>query len=273
MRHRYSLAFLTVFDLDPGEAVRVAAAAGYDLIGLRMLPAAPTEGSYPLMTDDGVLAETAAALADTGLGVADVEIVRLKPDTEVAAFAPFFARAERLGARNVLVAGDDPEETRLTASFAALARLAAGHGLTVDLEAMPWTRVPSLTVARRVAEATGEPNAGVLVDALHLDRAHTGLDEVRDLPRRLVNYVQFCDGPADYDPSDAGLIAVAREARLMPGEGGIDLAGLARAIPRDAVVSIEIPNFELARRMDGAARARLALERTRAVVDAALAAT
>ena len=77
-------------------------------------------------------------------GVADVEIVRLKPETDVAAFAPFFARVERLGARNVLVAGDDPEEARLTELFAALARLAAGHGLTVDLEFMPWTRVPNL---------------------------------------------------------------------------------------------------------------------------------
>ena len=58
---------------------------------------------------------TAAALKDTGVGVADVEIVRLKAETDVADFTPFFARAERLGARNVLVAGDDPEEARLTA--------------------------------------------------------------------------------------------------------------------------------------------------------------
>lgn len=271
MSHRYSLAFLTVFDLGPVAAVRAAAAAGYDLIGLRLLPAAPTEGAYALMTDDAVLAETAAALKDTGVGVADVEIVRLKAETDVADFTPFFARAERLGARNVLVAGDDPEEARLTERFAALARLAAGFGLTVDLEAMPWTAVPSLAAARRIVAAAGEPNGGTLVDALHWDRAHSTLEEVRALPRSFVNYVQFCDGPADYDPSDAGLIAIAREARLMPGEGGIDLAGLARAIPRDAVISVEIPNHALARRMDGAARAKLALDKTRALVEAALA--
>lgn len=271
MTHRYSLAFLTVFDLGPAEAVRAAAAAGYDLIGLRLLPATPTEGRYPILTDDAVLAETAAALKETGIGVADVEIVRLKPGTEVAEFAPFFARAERLGAKNVLVAGDDPEEARLTESFAALARLAAGFGLTVDLEAMPWTRVPSLAVARRIVEAAGEPNGGVLIDALHFDRAHSSLDEVRALPRRLMNYVQFCDGPAEYDPTDSGLIYIAREARLMPGEGGIDLAGLARAIPRDAVISVEIPNHALAQRMSGAERAKRALQKTRAVVEAALA--
>jgi sugar phosphate isomerase/epimerase len=272
MPHRYSLAFLTVFDLGPVEAVRVAAATGYDLVGLRLLPAAASgEPDYPIMTDDRLLAETAAAVRDLGVGVADVEIARLKPETEVAAFAPFLARAGRLGARNVLVAGDDPEEARLTERFAALARLAAGHGLTVDLEFMPWTRVPNLATARRIVEAAGEANGGVLVDALHYDRSETTLAEVAALPRQRVNYVQFCDGPADYDPSDAGLIEVARRARLMPGEGGIDLAGLARAIPADAVISVEIPNEALAKRLGPTERAALALRTTREVVEAAAA--
>jgi sugar phosphate isomerase/epimerase len=272
MTHRYSLAFLTVFDLGPVEAVRAAAAAGYDLVGLRLLPAAPGEPDYPIMTDDRLLAETAAALRDTGVGVADVEIVRLKPETWVRAFEPFFERAERLGARNVLVAGDDPEEARLTERFAALARLAREHGLTVDLEFMPWTKVPDLAAARRIVEAAGEPNGGVLIDALHLDRSGSTLAEVRALPRGRTHYVQFCDAPADYDRSDAGLIDVARRARLMPGEGGIDLAGLARAIPPDTVISVEIPNHALAARMAAAERAALALRKTRALVEAALAA-
>jgi len=270
MAHRYSLAFLTVFDLGPVEAVRAAGAAGYDLIGLRMLPAAPgTEAAYPLLTDDRVLAETEAVLRDTGVGVADIEIVRLKPETEVAGFAPFFERGRRLGAKSVLVAGDDPEEARLAESFGRLARLAAGFGLTVDLEFMPWTRVPDLSTALRIVEAAGEANGGVLVDALHYDRSATTLAEVAAMPRSRVNYVQFCDGPRDYDRSDAGLIEVARRARLMPGEGGIDLAGLARAIPGDAVISVELPNHARGARMDGAERAALALRATKAVVEGA----
>jgi sugar phosphate isomerase/epimerase len=271
MPHRYSLAFLTVFDLGPVEAIRAAAEAGYDLVGLRLLPAAPTESAYPILTDDAVLAEAQAALKDTGVGVADIEIVRLEPETDVATFAPFFERGRRLGAKNVLVAGDDPEEARLTESFARLARLAAGFGLTVDLEFMPWTWVPNLAIARRIVEAAGEPNGGVLIDALHFDRSGTTLGEVGAMPRERINYVQFCDGPKDYDPSDAGLIEIARRARLMPGEGGIDLAGLARAIPGDTVVSVEIPNRALAERLDARSRAALALRTTKAVIDAALA--
>jgi len=265
--HRYSLAFLTTFDLGPTEAIRIAAETGYDLVGLRLLPAAPGEPDYPILTDDRVLAEARAALAETGVAVADIEIVRLKPGTDVAGFAPFFERGRRLGARNVLVAGDDPEEARLTESFARLARLAAGFGLTVDLEFMPWTKVPDLATARRVVETAGERNGGVLIDALHLDRSATTLAEIRALPPERINYVQFCDGPSDYDPSDAGLIEVARRARLMPGEGGIDLRGLACAIPGDAVISIEIPNHALAGWMGPKQRAALALRATRAVVE------
>lgn len=267
MGHRYSLAFLTTFELGPVEAIRVAAGTGYDLVGLRLLPAAPTEPDYALLSDDGLLAEAAAALADTGIAVADIEIARLKPETDVASFTRFFERGQRLGARNVLVAGDDPDEARLTDSFGGLARLAAGFGLTVDLEFMPWTRVPNLAAARRIVEAAGEPNGGVLIDALHFDRSDTTLADVRALPRERINYVQFCDGPRDYDRSDAGLIEVARRARLMPGEGGIDLAGLARAIPDDAVISVEIPNHALAERLTAKERAALALKATRAVTE------
>lgn len=267
MGHRYSLAFLTTFDLGPVEAIRTAAATGYDLVGLRLLPAAPTEPDYPILSDERVLADAIAALDDTGVAVADIEIVRLKPETDVATFARFFERGRRLGAKNVLVAGDDPEEARLTESFARLARLAAGFGLTVDLEFMPWTKVPDLSAARRIVEAAGEANGGVLIDALHYDRSTTTLAEVAALPRDRVHYVQFCDGPKDYDRSDAGLIHVARQARLMPGEGGVDLAGLARAIPGDAVISIEIPNHALAATLGPAGRAARALATTRAVVE------
>ncbi|MGE4219261.1 MAG: sugar phosphate isomerase/epimerase family protein [Alphaproteobacteria bacterium] len=266
MARKLSLAYLTIFDADPVSAVRIAAETGYDMVGLRLLPSSPGEVLYPLMTDDALLREVAVALRDTGVEMGDVEIARLGAQTDVAAFTPFFERAARLRARHVLVAGDDPDERRLADSFAALARLAASFDLTVDLEFMPWTQVRDLAAARRIVEAAGEPNGGVLVDALHWDRAKSTAAEVRDLPRNRVNYVQLCDGPAHYDPSDEGLIAVARGARLNPGEGGIDLHALAAAIPADATVSVEVPNRERAQTVDARRRAADALAATRAIL-------
>jgi sugar phosphate isomerase/epimerase len=267
--HRLSLAFLTLFDCEPVEAIRIAGETGYDMVGLRLLPAAPTEAPYPLMTDRAVLRQTVAALGETGISVGDVEIARLKPDTSISSFERFLDYAAQLGARHVLVAGDDPDHSRLTGTFAGFCRLARNCGLTADLEFMPWTAVPNLATARAIVEAAGEPNGGVLVDALHWDRSGGTTEEIRALPARLVNYVQFCDGPADYDRSDEGMIRVARSARLNPGEGSIDCVSLAAAMPDGVTISVEVPNHELARALSPKTRAEAALAAARRVLEAA----
>lgn len=109
MSHPMSLAFLTILDVGPVEAVRIAAATGYQMVGLRILPAAARdEPDYPLMTDDRLLAEVVAAMNDTGVTIGDVEIIRLKPQNDWDLFARFVARCAALGARHVLVAGMIP---------------------------------------------------------------------------------------------------------------------------------------------------------------------
>ena len=270
MAHPLSLAFLTAFELGPVEAVKTAAAAGYDMVGLRLLPAAASgEGDYPLLTDEALLREVMAALRDTGVALGDMEIIRLKPANDWDQFARFCARSQALGARHVLVAGDDTDMPRLTASFARFAELAGQHSLTADLEFMPWTAVPDAASALAIVQAADQPNGGVLVDALHWDRSNTTLAEIAALPRARLNYVQFCDGAKPYDPSTEGLIRVARGERLMPGEGGIDLIALAQIIPEDITISVEIPHRALASKLDALGRAEMAIAATRAILRAA----
>lgn len=270
MTHPLSLAFLTTFELGPVEAIRIAAATGYQMVGLRILPAAASgEPDYPLLSDDRELAEVRAALADTGVAVGDVEIIRLKAENDWDLFARFCERCEALSARHILVAGDDTDRARLTDSFARFCQIAAPHRLTADLEFMPWTAVPDLQAALSIVEDAGAANGGVLVDALHYDRSATTLDQIGALPRNRVNYVQFCDGAVPYDPSDEGLIRIARGERLFPGEGGIDLIGLARVIPADVTISVEIPHRALATKLDAEARAAMAIEATRGILRAA----
>jgi sugar phosphate isomerase/epimerase len=266
--HPLSLAFLTVAELGPVEAVRVAAETGYQKIGFRILPAGG-EAAYPLLTDDALLRDVVGALADTGVATADVEIVRLGDACDWDLFDRFCDRCAALGAAHVLVAGDDPEPGRLAASFARFAALCDGRGLTADLEFMPWTAVPDLAAARAVLDAAGSATAGILIDALHFDRAGVTLAEVAALPAERVHYVQFCDGAKPFDPSTEALVRVARSARLFPGLGGIDLVGLARAIPGDATISVEMPNHDWARRIDARGRAAMAREATFAVLRAA----
>jgi sugar phosphate isomerase/epimerase len=56
---------------------------------------------------------------------------------------------------------------------------------------------------------------------------------------------------------------------MFPGEGGIDLVSLTRAMPTDIAISIEVPTTELARTMNAEARARRALAATKRIIDAA----
>ena len=74
-----SLAALTVLEVSPLEAARIAARCGYSHIGLRPVAATPTEPHFPILDDRRLSAELARVLAGEGIGVLDVEIVRLVP--------------------------------------------------------------------------------------------------------------------------------------------------------------------------------------------------
>lgn len=264
--HIYSLAYLTSAPMAPPDAVTLAHKLGYQAIGVRIAPAAPGGDFSPLATDPAMLRETLRRIEDSGVPVFDVEIARLKADFKPEHFAAFLETAGRLKARAILVAGDDPDEARLTDSFASFCRAAAPYGLTADLEFMPWTAVKNATAALRIVTNAGEPNGRVLVDALHAARSATTLDDIASLPRHLLSYAQLCDAPAGIPKTDEELIHTARCARLLPGDGGTDLRGLVRALPNDLPLSLEIPNDEWLPKLGAEEWSRRALAAARRIV-------
>lgn len=241
MTYRYSLAHLSAQRLPPVQLIEVAANAGYDHVGLRLLAPAPGIPAYPLMDDPAAMRDTLARLRDTGLSVWDIEIVRLNPDFRAAAFLPFLEVGARLGARAILVvAGDDRDTARLAQSYAEFCAAAQDFGLSANLEFTPWTAVPDAAAAVAMLRAAGTPaNARILVDAIHVERSATTLDEVAALPVEWQNYAQFCDAPAGIPEDPAEILRQARYQRLLPGEGGIDLQGLLHALPQDIVLALE----------------------------------
>jgi sugar phosphate isomerase/epimerase len=238
----YSLAHLTALALPPPRLIEVAARTGYHKVGLRLAPAAPGGRAYPLMRDARLLSETLARASDLGIGVFDLEIVRIGAGFRASDQLAFFEAGARLGAKAMLVAGDDEDEARLAASFAALCEAAAPFGLSADLEFMPWTKVPDARTALRIVAAAAQPNGGVLVDSLHAARSATSLADLAAIPRSCLHYVQICDAPGEVPATTEGLIHAARCERLLPGDGGIDLTGIFSALPADLPVSVEIPN-------------------------------
>ena len=175
MNRIYSMAYLTGSSFEPPEMIEAAASLGYGAVGLRLLPAAPGGAVQRLIGDADALRETRARIADTGIGVFDVELIRIGPDFRLDGFKPFMETGQALGARAILVAGDDADTGRLTEHFAALCAEADHFGLTCDLEFMPWTAVRSVSDAARIVADAAQPNGRILVDALHFARSASTL--------------------------------------------------------------------------------------------------
>jgi sugar phosphate isomerase/epimerase len=262
----FAMAYLTSAPLDAADAIRLAARLGYDGVGLRIAPSTHGGGFTPLIQRPELLRETQAVLTGEGVKVSDIEIIRIGPQFRAADHVAFLATCAALGAPAVLVVADDPDESRLTESFAALCDLAAPHGVSINLEFMSFTQVKSASAAHRLVERAGRANGAVLVDALHVARTASTLDDLRAIPRAHLNYWQICDAPPGFPATEAEIIHTAREARLLPGEGGIDLAGIAKALPPDLPISIELPNASEKARLGVEDWARRCLEASRRVM-------
>lgn len=268
MSRIYSLAYLTSYTLTPPQAVRLAGELGYAYVGLRLLPNAAGAPQQFLIGQPEVLRETVAAQKDTGVGVFDLEIIRIGEGFDPKAYLPLLEAGAALKAKAVLVAGDDTDEARLTDGYARLCELMAPYGMTADLEFMPWTAVPDAKAALRVINAAGRPaNAGILVDALHVGRSNTTLDDIRAIPRELLHYAQICDAAAGTHFSTEEMIHTARCERLLPGEGSIDVKGLFNALPADLPVSVEVVHFERMAQMGQTEWARHCLAASRAFLE------
>ncbi|NOW47648.1 sugar phosphate isomerase/epimerase [Novosphingobium sp. SG751A] len=265
MTRAISLAALTVLEAGPVETIRIAAACGYTHVGLRPVAATPTERHWPMMADAALAGEIRAALDGEGVGVLDVEILRL---TDVIDWDQVRATADyaaAVGAQRILVADNDPDAGRSRDNLARMGEIADGAGAVVALEFMPWTHAPNLAAARaRTQDLRG---VAMLIDAFHLVRSGGRVDElVAGDPA--ISYLQLCDiaGPT---PDMDAILTEARADRLFPGEGDVDLAGILQRYPT-LPISLEIPADRL--RLQGVGpreRAALAITAMRRVLEKA----
>jgi hypothetical protein len=72
--------------------------------------------------------------------------------------------------------------------------------------------------------------------------------------------VQLCDAPSASPASIDGLIYAAREERLFPGKGELDLTGILNCLPDPIVIGMEIPTETLSFTTAPEERARMARE-------------
>jgi sugar phosphate isomerase/epimerase len=237
----YSLAHLTAINLSPPELIRVAFRTGYKTVGLRLIAVTADSPGYPLMSDPALMRDTKAAIAETGVGVMDIEFVKITPVIDIPALEPFVATGAELGARYVITAPYDPDLARLADRLGAMSDLCSRHGMRAILEFFPWTDVPNLSAAAAVVAATNRPDCGILLDTLHYARSHSTSADFAGIPASRFPFVHVCDAPAGTSWTRAQLFHAGRVERLPPGEGGIDIKGILAHLPPGTPIALEVP--------------------------------
>ncbi|HET7838465.1 MAG TPA: TIM barrel protein [Rectinemataceae bacterium] len=261
---RFSLAHLTLLSCTPPELTRMAARLGYDFVSLRTIyMGLPNEPNYDLAANRDLLRETKRALADTGLGLHDIELARICDGTDPRRYLPAFEVAAELGCGQAIASVWTAERNYALDRFREICDLARPLGIRVNLEFMAFSELRTLVEALAFLRAAGSPNAGLLIDSLHFHCSQGSLAELDDVPRGLLDFVHICDGPAAVPATREGLIHRARYARQYLGQGGIDVAGLVNRLP-ELVYSIELPNPIQVEIHGREGHARLCLETARA---------
>ncbi|TYC63465.1 sugar phosphate isomerase/epimerase [Rhodobacterales bacterium] len=266
MTRELSIAHLTAIDLAPPVFIDAAARAGFEGVGLRLIRVTDTTPGYPLMHQPQALRETMAALSATGLKVSDIEFVKISSETNVQSLLDFLDTGAELGAKRVITAPYDPDLNRLAETLAAVSEAAMERDLKVVLEFFPWTSVPDLSTCWQVVQKAGS-EVGILADSLHFDRSVSEHDLLASLPPERLPFAHLCDAPVQPSYTTDQLITAAREDRLAPGEGEIDLRRFVAALPPDIPLALEVPDSARLPHQDPDLKFRRLMTATRHLLD------
>lgn len=271
---------LSALDLPVVDYIEAAASAGYGAVGLRVLPVSPTDPVFPEDISSSAFHDIEAALESTGVGVLDIEVLSIRPQTARADWAGVLEIGEALGAQYLNVVCDEPDLARFADLVGQLTEDADAHGLAPVLEPVAYRPLDDFDRAVEIAR-----DAGCLVelDLLHFIRTGASIDTVRRSPD-LFPIVQLCDAPArieghgdtlrelaaaagDTDSEFALDIAESRGLRLLPGRGAAPLQEILRILGPETHLSVEVPNITLRGDLDGAEYLRMLGDTTRELLD------
>jgi sugar phosphate isomerase/epimerase len=262
-RPQFSLAHLTVLGCAPPEVTYIAARAGYDFVSFRLIPMGVAGEATFDITNKETLRQTKAALASTGLTLHDIEVARISDGLDPRRFLPGMEAGAELGAIRVITNNWATDRSFALDCYGQLCDMARPLGLTMDVEFVTFASgCKTLSDAVAFVGDAKRSNCGILVDTLHFSRSRVTLAELDRIPREWIHFVHICDAPADIPATDEGLIKTAREERLYPGEGAIDIAAVVNRLP-PVPYSIEVAHLARVKEIGYAEHAFRCLEAAR----------
>lgn len=252
-RTRIGIDFLSVLGMPPVEFIEFAASMECPNISLAPQPMTANPHGYPAWSLRGnpvLQAETKAALAANGVRIAIAEGVIVRPGQTAADFLADLDLFAALGVPQANLCVLAPGMESIVAELVAAART---RGMGAAVEFVPGTGVPTLAAALALAEAT--PGLRLVIDLMHVFRSGSTAADLAAIDPALIAHVQICDAPRTNATMSYGVEALHH--RLPPGEGELPLAEALAVLPKDVVVSLELPMLSRAEAGEGP-RERLA---------------
>jgi len=247
-----SLAQLGMNDEGPLALIAAAAEAGFGAVGLPLRSGALKQLKVEIVGDAPLIRKIVEACRDTEVSIFDVEALVLGHLPEPDVLKRILETAAVIGASRISCLGYEPVHGlgsippgQDAERLAELCALAAQYGLGIGVEFMAFRSIGSLAAAVDIIAKSGADNAGIVLDALHLQRTGSGPADIAALPPGIVSHLQISDATA-LAPARDKLAQEARGGRLLPGEGVIPLAAIIAALPMGTSMSLEIPVAALA---------------------------
>lgn len=243
-----SLAPLTL-NASPTETIDAAAAAGFRAAGVRICARRPGESfdGPELLGQPATARALRRRAADAGVRLHNILGYQFFPEVSWDDLAPVIETTHELGVPFIVVNSFDSDGARFLARFTQYCDAARKADISIALEFMPFSGVRTLAAAMGMLRASGAPNAGVILDSLHLDRAGLLPRDIATVPPDKIAFAQLCDARRLSRPmSDAELLEEARWARLPAGEGELPLFDFLDALPSGLDIEYEAPRADLA---------------------------
>lgn len=179
-------------------------------------------------------------------------------DIEVECLADWFTEGERraasdrmrhmlidfgaaVGARHLKLMGPIGEEwptDKLAEGFASVCKAAAGSGIKLAIEMLPFSDIATPERTMEIVEASED--GGIYLDIWHVRHGEISDDRLRAIPIKRLIGVEINDAIIDRTGS---MFDTTIENRLPPGEGELDPAGFirtVRAMGYDGPIGVEI---------------------------------
>jgi len=210
-------------------AERVAAVADAGFVGLGLVAA-----DLLAIRDSIGFAALRDLIADHGLAHVEIELIErwwIPRDEDGHTYEVrdlLFEAAEVLSPSFIKIGSElGPRTTHpesLIVPLRELAEQAADRGTKIAIETMPFSTIATVPMGADIVTAADHPAVGLLVDAWHVFRAGTSLEELRaSLTAEMIFGVELDDAAEDVVGT---LFEDTVDRRLLCGEGCFDLSGL-----------------------------------------------